>query len=62
MPYLMVPKLQGVRSLMSVEIKHACDDCAYIIEEYNKEVLDRFIVLNTDEMKQLSKLLKQEGF
>ena len=47
---------------MSVEIKHACDDCAYIIEEYNKEVLDRFIVLNTDEMKQLSKLLKQEGF
>ena len=48
--------------LMSVEIKHACDDCAYMIEEYNKGVLDRYIVLDTDEMKQLSKLLEEAGF
>jgi hypothetical protein len=50
------------RILMSVEIKHECDDCAYMIEEYNKGVLDRYIVLDTDEMKQLSKLLKEAGF
>ena len=47
---------------MSVKIKHGCDDCAYMIEEYNKGVLDRYIVLDTDEMKQLSKLLKEAGF
>jgi hypothetical protein len=66
MPYLMVPELQGVWSLMSVEIKHACDECMYMIEECNEEdgeeVLSRYIVLDTDEMKQLSKLIKKVGF
>jgi hypothetical protein len=47
---------------MSVKIKHACDVCAYIIEEHNKGVLDRYIVLDIDEMKQLSKLIKKAGF
>ena len=47
---------------MSVKIKHACDDCAYIIEEHNKGVLDRYIVLETDEMRQLSNLIKEAGF
>ena len=52
--------------LMSVEIKHACDECMYIVKQYydedKKGAATRYIVLDTDEMKQLSKLLKEAGF
>ena len=51
---------------MSVEIKHACDECMYIVKQYYEEdkkgAATRYIVLDTDEMKQMSKLLKETGF
>jgi hypothetical protein len=47
---------------MAVVINHVCDECAYTIEEYNEGVLYRYIVLGADEMKELSKLLKEAGF
>ena len=49
---------------MTVEINHTHDECidTYMIKEYNDNVLFRYIVLYTDEMKQLSKLLKELGF
>ncbi len=47
---------------MAVKIKHVCKPCSYVIEEHNGGLLDRYIVLDNDEMKQLSKLLKEEEF
>ena len=51
---------------MSVEIKHACDVCMYIVKQYYEEdkegAATRYIVLDTDEMKQMSNLLKEAGF
>lgn len=51
---------------MSVEIEHGCVYCMYIVKQYydedKKGAATRYIVLDTDEMKQLSKLLKEAGF
>ena len=51
---------------MAVEINHACGLGLYMIKEYYKKdndgELTRYIMLDTDEMKQLSKLLEEEGF
>lgn len=46
---------------MTVKIKHECDDCMYMIEEYRDKILFRYILLDVDEMKQLSKLLSEVG-
>ena len=47
---------------MSVEIYHKDPGCAYTIREYNKNIITRYIVLEVQEMEQLSKLLKGLGF
>jgi hypothetical protein len=47
---------------MSVEIYQGCPDCTYMIKEYEGNILNRYIVLDSEEMKQLSKLLKGLGF
>jgi hypothetical protein len=47
---------------MSVEVYHGCPDCDYMIEEYQENTLIRYIILDNEEMKQLSELLKGLGF
>ena len=47
---------------MSVVIEHVCDECAFTIEEYNDGILYRYVVFDADEMRELSKLLKEAGF
>ena len=47
---------------MTVKVVHVYDDSSWVIQEYSEGVLLRFIILNGDEMTQLSKLLKEAGF
>jgi hypothetical protein len=47
---------------MSIEISHAINNHLYVIKEYSMGMRYRYILLNDDEMKRLSKLLKHEGF
>ena len=47
---------------MAVKVVLIYGDSSYVIQEYSEGVLLRFIILNGDEMTQLSKLLKEAGF
>ena len=47
---------------MAVEIYQGCSDCDYMIKEYNENTLIRYVILDKEEMKRLSELLKGLGF
>ena len=47
---------------MAVDIYQGCPDCDYMIKEYDGNTLIRYIILDKEEMKQLSELLKGLGF
>jgi len=47
---------------MSINIEHAYPKSAYLITERVEGVLIRFIILDSEEMKQLSERLKEKGF
>ena len=45
-----------------IKIEHACDGSPYLIDEYEKGVKFRYIILNKKDMKNLAKQMKELGF
>ena len=47
---------------MPVDIYYPSPNFAYTIREWNKNIIIRYIVLDAEDMKRLSELLKGLGF